>query len=45
MEDVVFNNVNIDEALSNAQDQMDRDMRQSQFKSLESSYQFFDEFK
>lgn len=45
MEDVVFNNANIDEALSNAQDQMDRDMRQSQFKSLESSYQFFDEFK
>ena len=39
MEEVLYNGVDIESAVQNAQRQMERDMRNSDFNSLESSYQ------
>lgn len=44
MEEVLYNGMDIETAVTNAQDQMDRDMRSTEFNSLESSYIHFDEF-
>lgn len=38
-EEVLYNGVDLDSALENAQRQMERDMRNESFKSLESAYQ------
>lgn len=43
MEEVLYNGMDIDTAVTNAQDQMDRDMRNAEFNSLESSYTHFEE--
>lgn len=40
MEEVLYNGVDIATAVQNAQRQMERDMRNAEFNSLESSYQF-----
>ena len=45
IEDILYNGKAIDTAVKEAQDRMDSDMSGSDFTSLESSYQFFDEAK
>lgn len=42
MEEVLYNGVDIATALQNAQSQMERDMRNAEFNSLEGSYQFIE---
>ncbi|WP_035619075.1 extracellular solute-binding protein [Lacticigenium naphthae] len=43
MEDILYNGKDIDQALSDGQEQMDKDMENAEFNSLQSSYKFFDE--
>lgn len=45
MEDVQFNGVKLDDAVKNGQAKMETEMKGNDFKSLESSYKFFDEAK
>lgn len=44
-QNVFQNGMNVDQALKEAQSQMDTDMKSSDFKSMESKYEFFDEHK
>ncbi len=43
MEDVMYNGVNLDNALSEAQDTIERDLEQTNFESVEGLYKFADE--
>lgn len=45
MEDVLFNGKALDSSLKAGQEQMEKDMKDTDFTSLESSYQFIDEAK
>lgn len=45
MEDVLFNGMNIDQGLKEGQAKMEKDMKDTDFTSVESSYAFFDELK
>lgn len=45
MEDILFNQKGIEESIKEGQERMDQDMKNSDFVSLEPSYQFFDELK
>lgn len=44
-QNVFQNGMSIDKALKKAQDQMDTDMKSSDFTSMESKYAYFDEHK
>ncbi|WP_207942487.1 multiple sugar transport system substrate-binding protein [Enterococcus sp. DIV2402] len=45
IEDILYNGKSVEVAVKEGQERMDSDMKNSDFTSLESSYQFFDEAK